>query len=74
MAEAFQHLKSFLSYFQNNDPDMDGSSQVARGVENATNYYKLLYNEKKKPKSSCLWILSSADRTSLAFFKKRCAF
>jgi hypothetical protein len=48
MAEAFQHLRRFLSYFHHNDLDTDRSSRVAIGVENAANCYNLLYNEKKK--------------------------
>ncbi|XP_019391383.1 PREDICTED: centrosomal protein of 89 kDa isoform X4 [Crocodylus porosus] len=50
MAEAFKHLEAFLSYFGENDPDMQRSSAVARGVNNKVNCYRLLYNEKKKPK------------------------
>jgi hypothetical protein len=50
MAEAFQHPESFISYFRDNDPNMDRRSQVTRGVENAANCYKLPYNEKKRAK------------------------
>jgi hypothetical protein len=50
MAEAFQYLESFLSYFRDNVPDMGRSSKVARGTANTANCYKLLYNEKKKAK------------------------
>jgi hypothetical protein len=50
MAEAFQHLESFISYFRDNDPNMDRRSQVTIGVENAANCYKLPYNKNKSAK------------------------
>lgn len=47
MAEAFRHLDAFLSYFDENDPDVQRSSAVAKGVNNQINCYRILYNEKK---------------------------
>ncbi|KYO33866.1 CENPB DNA-binding domain-containing protein 1-like [Alligator mississippiensis] len=50
MAEAFKHLEAFLSYFDENDPDMQCRSVVSRAVNNEANCYRLLYDEKKQPK------------------------
>jgi hypothetical protein len=53
---------------------MDRSSQPARGGKNAANCYRLLHNEKKKARFQLSLDSFSAERSSLAFFRKRSTF
>jgi hypothetical protein len=39
---------SFLHYFPGSDPDMDRSSQVARGVHTTATYCRLIHSAKRK--------------------------
>uniref|UniRef100_K7EX90 HTH CENPB-type domain-containing protein n=1 Tax=Pelodiscus sinensis TaxID=13735 RepID=K7EX90_PELSI len=48
MAEAFKLISDAINIFDENDPDRERSSKVAKSLESAISCYQQLYNEKQK--------------------------
>lgn len=47
LAEAFQHLEAAMSLFEENDPNVERSALVNRGISNMYSCYREIYKEKR---------------------------
>ncbi|MEE6509355.1 hypothetical protein FKM82_025734 [Ascaphus truei] len=48
LAAAFKHIDSALAIFEDNDPNIERSSTVSRGVSNQISCYREIYTQKRK--------------------------
>ncbi|MEE6460213.1 hypothetical protein FKM82_000895 [Ascaphus truei] len=48
LAVAFKHIDSALAIFEDNDPNIERSSTVSRGVSNQISCYREIYTQKRK--------------------------
>ncbi|MEE6509715.1 hypothetical protein FKM82_027427 [Ascaphus truei] len=48
LAAAFKHIDSTLAIFEDNDPNIERSSTVSRGVSNQISCYREIYTQKRK--------------------------